>query len=212
MLLSQTIGFVKPSLQLLLHGQSDSRRIDQFQQHVADYTVDVGAGDALTQRFGIFDALPLADVFRAQPCTSRAITKHHASTTLTAYDESLKQRRPFTRGTLPAVRSDCLRVFPQSLQIPFILVPTDIGWVRLRNERVPFFSWQRLHSASTVDVFPYTGATKNKHAGIPRIVEHSQHMGVLELAPEGVAFRRARLDPPGEQQMRLAKLSDCCHR
>jgi len=42
-LLSQTIGFVESSLQLLLHSQRDiqSRRIDQFQQHVADYTVDV---------------------------------------------------------------------------------------------------------------------------------------------------------------------------
>ena len=131
MLASQAIRFIEARLQFLLHGERDfqSDRIHQFQQDIADDSINVGARDALAERFGIFDAFALTDVLRAQAFAPRMVAKRHSAAAFAADDQALQQRRTFARRTFPTIKSDSLCAFPQALQVSFMFVPANVGRV-----------------------------------------------------------------------------------
>jgi len=140
-LLTEAIRFLKPRLQFLLHCQSNLQRdrIDQFQQQVADHAIHLGAGNTLTGRFGVFDPLALTDILRAQARLTHVVAKSHSPTALATDDQALQQCRAFARRALSALQTHRLRTLSQTLEVPFILLPADIGRMRFGQERVPFF-------------------------------------------------------------------------
>ena len=77
---------------------------------------------------------------------------------------------------------------------------------------MPFLARQRLHFAVAVEVFADSAPTIYEHACIPRIMQHPEHVAVLELAPDYVALSWTRMDTPGKQHMGLAKLPHGRHR
>src|SRR5207248_5446596 len=103
-----------------------------------------------------------------------------------------------------------LRVFSQSLEIPFVFSPADIGRMRFGQERVPFFAWQLFYSAFAIDTLARSAATEDKHSGIARIVQHAPDMAVLEFAPDHISLCWARMNAAGEKYAAVAEVSNCC--
>src|SRR5262249_38333725 len=99
-------------------------------QHVTEHTIYLGAGDTLTGWFGVLDSFALTDIFRAQTCLTGVVTKDHPSTAFATDDQALQPCRAFARRALSALETNRLRTFSQTLEVLFILLPTNIGRMR----------------------------------------------------------------------------------
>ena len=77
---------------------------------------------------------------------------------------------------------------------------------------MPFLPRQLLYFAVAIEIFADSAPAIYEHARIPRIVQNPEHMAVLELAPDHVAFTGTRMDTPGKQQTEFAKFPHGRHR
>lgn len=129
LLLTQTVGFVQPRLQLLLHGQCDFKRDggNCIDEDVPDCLIDGSARNVLADRFAVFDALALAHVIWNQLPAPAVIAHRHALAAAATDHQSLQPGGAFPWWTLAPVLSVSLTVVVETALVLFILVPPWLG-------------------------------------------------------------------------------------
>src|SRR5206468_4325560 len=102
-------------LELVLHGQGDLQRqgADGLHQQLANGAVERTAHNALANSLRALDAFALADVLRQDLTVADVVADRHPSATPTTHRQTLEQRRPFSRRTIPPIGAAGLRVVMQ---------------------------------------------------------------------------------------------------
>src|SRR5258708_6079739 len=132
LLVTQTVGFFDAGLEFALHCQAhlNGKRVERFDEQLANGLVDASPMDALADRFGLLDAFALADVLGTQAAPAAVVTNRHAVPASTTDHDSLKKCWTLTRRTSAPVGSNHLCALMQTLLILLILFPRQIPCVR----------------------------------------------------------------------------------
>jgi hypothetical protein len=183
----------------------NGKRIKRFDEQFANGLVDGSAVDALADRFGLLDALALADVLGTQAALAAVVTNRHAAPASTTDHESLKKCWTLTRRATAPVGSDRLCALMQTLLILLVLFPGQITGVGTRNQRIPLVPRGANHTRASIDCLACMGATIDECAGIPRVVQNAHYLAVSEAAPQQFTLVRTFAAPSRKRQLEMMR-------
>jgi hypothetical protein len=105
--------------------------VRNLRSHLAHRVIDVISDHSLADRYGVLDAVTLADVLGHEAVLTRVVSDRHSAPADATDYQTLQQRGAFAWRTLATVCPDGLRVFAKALQILFILLPGDVAGVSI---------------------------------------------------------------------------------
>src|SRR5207244_4517203 len=131
----------------------------------------------------------------------------HASPTPTAHRQTLEERRPFSRWTMPPIGAAGLRIAVQTTGVLLVLGPGDVARVRVADQRMPLLARELHTPLGAMRRSARLGLSKDESAGIARVLERAQGPPVQEWAPCQFALVRPGAQPAREQQPLLAEVA-----
>jgi hypothetical protein len=93
--------------------------------------IDVISDHSLADRYGVLDAVTLADVLGHEAVLTRVVSDRHAAPADATDYQTLQQSGALAWRTLATVCSDSLRVFTEAQEVLFILLPGDVAGVSI---------------------------------------------------------------------------------
>ena len=131
--LAKLIHFLDSCLEFLLDRQSDfeRERSHALHQKLAHGMIDLISDHSLADRYGVLDAITLADVLRHEAVLARVVSDRHSAPADATDYQTLQQSRPLAWRTLATIRSNGLRVFAKAQKVLFILLPGDVAGVSI---------------------------------------------------------------------------------
>jgi hypothetical protein len=97
-----------------------------------------------------------------------------------------------------------LRVFAKAQKVLFILLPGDVAWVSILEQR-PLLARQPGIGDASVRVVASTASAIYECACITGIVQDVEGAAVRKFSPHQIAFVRSLLQPPRKQKLFLAE-------
>ena len=182
----------------------ECQRSDAFYQQSADGVIDVVSDDTLAYRYGMLDAVALADVFGHKTVFARVVPNRHPAPADSTDHQSLQQRWALARRTLAAIGADRLSILPEAPQVLFVLLPGDVAGMSILEQH-PLFARQLRVGGASIGVVASPTAAINERTRITRIVKNVQGPAVGEFGPHQVAFVRPLPQPPWKQKPLLAE-------
>ena len=207
----EAIGLVEAGGDLLLHGerQLEGHRGDGLDDERGDGGVDLGAQDALARRIAeepaAADTHVVGDERAAAP---RGVVHVHAAAAQAADDPALQQRRPFARRPAAAREAERLGRGPELRGDALVLLPRDVGRVRVANQHVPLLLRQAFEPRPSVGLLAPAAPAVDVGAGVPRVVECAGGAAERERRPGQLPLVRPRRHARGEQQALLPEVLD----
>src|SRR5262249_51198174 len=156
--------------------------------------IDLVSYNSLTYRYGVFDPVALANVFRYEAFFPRMIANRHPAPAYATDHQALQQCRTFTRRTLAPVGSDRLRVFPKTAEVLLVLLPRDVTGMSILEQR-PLLARQPGVRGAAIGMIASAAPAIDECACITRIVQDVQCAAVWEFRPHQIAFVRPFLQP-----------------
>ena len=134
------------------------------------------------------------------------VADRHASPTPTAHRQTLEERRPFSRWTMPPIGAAGLRIVVQTTEVLLVLGPGDVARVRVADQRMPLLARELHTPLGAMRRSARLGLSKDESAGIARVLERAQGPPVQGLLfPRQFALVRPGAQPAWEQQPLLAE-------
>ena len=212
-LVAECVGFIQTALALLLDRERhfQGHRRDGLHQNLANGSVQGRAGNSLAHGPPLADSFSLADVFWNELPLALRIPHRHPQAADPADDHALEQRRSLARRTLTALLSFGGRVLKKLALIFFKLLPREIAWMRVSDQRQPLLT--REFPISTDERLGLLLApTIDEGACIARAMEQPQRTRVVQRAPEELAFVRTVVDSAREAEVLRTEGLDRRHR
>jgi hypothetical protein len=166
--------------------------------------IDVISDHSLADRYGVLDAITLADVLRHKAVLTRVVSDRHSAPADATDYQPLQQGRTLAWRTLATIRSDGLRVFAKAQKVLFILLPGDVAGMSILEQR-PLLARQPGIGYASVRVVARTASAIYECAGITGIVQAVEGAAMRKFSPHQIAFVRSLLQPPRKQKLFLTE-------
>jgi nitrite reductase/ring-hydroxylating ferredoxin subunit len=152
-LVAQAIALLGAILQLLLDRQRDlqRQRCERLDQQLPDGIIERPAMDLLADRLCALNAPALAHVIGHPTSALDVIAHGHSLAAVGAYRQALQQSGALARSPPLAIGPLGVSVVAQPLEVVLELLPADVGFVGVVNQRRPLLGRQPHEDVVTIE-------------------------------------------------------------
>src|SRR6266700_3386999 len=177
-------------------------------QKRSDHSIEVGTRNALTRRFSLFNAFVLTEVIGNDAFSPTLVIAYgHAFSTFAADDEPLYERRPFP-WRRKALGSIGLTIHGQLRLISLILLPRNVPHLGIFYKSNPFGAREIGNMDLSIGCFGRTCSPEDISSCIGWLVQHTQHIMVLDFSPRNLSLMRSVTNPPRKEHLFLVKMAN----